>query len=91
MIGLLHIVAIDATVCLIPRRVTLNDITIPLADTYSEVLTELVKVIINKEQTSFDQARMRYEDVDKIITDIVQNLALTEMNDELVVVSGALD
>lgn len=85
------IVAIDATVYLIPRRVTLNDVTIPLADAYSEALTELVKVIINKEQTSFDQARMRYEDVDKIITDIVQNLALTEMNDELIVVSGALD
>ena len=76
---------------MIPRRVTLNDVTIPLADAYSEALTELVKVIINKEQTSFDQARMRYEDVDKIITDIVQNLALTEMNDELIVVSGALD
>ena len=85
------LVAIDATIYLIPRRVRRTDVSIPLADAYSEALTELVKVIINKEQTSFDQARMRYEDYDKLITDIVQNMALIEMGDEIVVVGGALD
>lgn len=84
------LVAIDAVIYVIPRRVTKNDVTIPIADAYSEALTELVKIIINKEQTSFDQARMRYEDLDKIISDIVQNIALVEMNDELVVIGGAL-
>lgn len=84
------LVAIDAMIYLIPRRVRANDITLPIADAYSELLTELVKVIINKEQTSFDQARMRYEDYDKQITDVVQQIALTEMNDEMVLVAGGL-
>lgn len=84
------LVAIDATIYLIPERVRKGDDTVPIADAYSEALTELVKAIINKEQTSFDQSRMRYEDYDKHITDIVQQIALTEMNDELIVINGAL-
>lgn len=84
------LLAIDAVVYIIPRRVRKDDLTLPIADSYSELLTELVKMIINKEQTSFDQARMRYEDYDKLITDVVQQIAITEMNDELVVINGAL-
>ena len=85
------LVAVDAMVYLIPRRVTKADKSLPIADAFSEALTELVKIIINKEQTSFDQARMRYEDYDRLITDIVQNIAMTEMNDELLIVSGGLN
>lgn len=85
------IYGINASVYLIPQRITQEDETIPLADAFTEPLKELVKIIINKEQTSFDQARMRYEDYDKIVTDMAQLLALREMNDEPVFVTGALD
>ena len=76
---------------IIPRRLTLSDKTIPLADAYSELLTEMIKIIINKEQTSFDQARMRYEDFDALIVDVVQRMALIEMGDKILVVNGGLD
>lgn len=84
------ILAVDATIYIIPRRIRANDLTLPIGDAYSELLAELVKIVINKEQTSFDQARMRYEDYDKMITDVVQQIALTEMNDELTLVVGGL-
>lgn len=85
------IYAVNASVYLIPQRITLEDETIPLGEEFTEPLKELVKIIINKEQTSFDQARMRYEDYDKVITDLAQLIALREMNDEVLVVNGALD
>jgi hypothetical protein len=85
------LLAVEGMFYISPRRLTLDDITIPLGDSYSEALKELIMVIINKEQTSFDQARMRYEDVDKVITDIVQSLALQHMNDEPLIVKGGLD
>ena len=85
------IYAVNASVYLIPQRITLEDETIPLGEEFTEPLKELVKIIINKEQTSFDQARMRYEDYDKVITDLAQLIALREMNDEILIVNGALD
>jgi len=85
------IYAVNASVYLIPQRVTLEDETIPLGEEFTEPLKELVKIVINKEQTSFDQARMRYEDYDKVITDLAQLIALREMNDEVLIVNGALD
>ena len=85
------LVAVDAVLYIIPRRLTLSDKTIPLADAYSELLTEMIKIIINKEQTSFDQARMRYEDFDALIVDVVQRMALIEMGDKILVVNGGLD
>lgn len=85
------IYAVNASVYLIPQRITLEDETIPLGEEFTEPLKELVKIIINKEQTSFDQARMRYEDYDKVITDLAQLIALREMNDEVLIVNGALD
>lgn len=84
------LIAIDAMIYLIPGRIRKGDKTLPIADAYSELLTELVKIIINKEQTSFDQARMRYEDYDKQITDVVQQIALVEMGDQMIVINGAL-
>lgn len=84
------IYAVNASVYLIPQRITAEDLTIPIGEEYTEPLKELVKIIINKEQTSFDHARMRYEDYDKVITDLVQLIALREMNDEPIYVTGAL-
>ena len=85
-----NIVAIDSVIYIVPRRVTDEDETIPLGDSYSESLVELVKIIINKEQTSFDQARMRYEDWDVHMENIVQAMALQAMNDEPIFVKGGL-
>jgi hypothetical protein len=87
---LADLVAIEAVIYIVPDRITAEDETIALADGYSEILCELVKIFINKEQTSFDEARSRYEDFDAAIEDAIQNMALVEMNDELIIVKGAL-
>lgn len=85
------LVAVDAMIYIIPQDITTKNETIPLGPAYREALTELVKIIINKEQDSFDQARMRYEDYDKHIRDIIQGMAMRRMEDQLIVVNGGLD
>jgi hypothetical protein len=86
-----ELVAIDAVVYYIPRRITKDDENLPFGYAFSEPIAELVKIIINKEQTDFSNARARYEDYDKAITDIAQKLALISMNDEMVYVGSLAD
>ena len=86
------LVGINALIYIVPQDVTPKNKTIPLARAYRTALTELVKIIINKEQDSFDQARMRYEDYDKHIRDIIQGMALTRMDNEaILLVNGGLE
>ena len=53
-----------------------------------EAVCELVKVVINKEQTDFSSANARMQDYDKMVVDIANKLALQAMNDEPVFING---
>lgn len=86
-----QLTAIEAVFYIIPRTITPDDIYIPISPSFIEAVAELVKIIINKEQTDFNVARSRYEDLDKHISDIAQKLAMQEMNDEPVFVNGFAD
>lgn len=85
-----RLVAIDAVFYIIPRYLTADDEMAPFSSSYAETFAELMKIVINKEQTDFANANSRYQDVDKQITDIANKLALQAMNGEPVFVSGAV-
>ena len=85
-----RLVAIDAVFYIIPRYLTPEDETAPFSSSYAETFAELMKIVINKEQTDFANANARYQDVDKQVTDIANKLALQAMNGEMVHVAGAL-
>lgn len=85
------LIAVDGMFYIVPQDITTQNEAVPLGPAYREALTELVKIIINKEQDSFDQARMRYEDYDKHMRDIIQGMALRRMQDQMIIVSGGLD
>lgn len=93
-----RLVAIDAVFYIIPEYITSTmwkeakadhgDYYIPMSPSFAEALMELVKVIINKEQTDFSVASVRLQDYDKLVVDIANKLALQAMNDEPVFVNG---
>lgn len=85
-----RLVAIDAVFYIIPRYLTRLDETAPFSSSYAETFAELMKIVINKEQTDFANANSRYQDVDKQVTDIANKLALQAMNNEPVYVAGGL-
>lgn len=85
-----RIIAIDAVFYIIPRYLTAEDQRAPFSSSYAEAFAELMKIVINKEQTDFANANARYQDYDKLITDITNKLALQAMNDEMVTVKGGL-
>lgn len=86
-----RLVAIDAVFYIIPRYLTADDDMAPFSSSYAEAFAELMKIVINKEQTDFANANARYQDYDKQISDIANKLALQAMNGEPVFVSGGLD
>lgn len=86
-----RLVAIDAMFYIIPAYLTSEDKYIPVSSSFAEAITELVKVIINKEQTDFSTANARMQDYDKLVVDIANKLALQAMNDEPVFVNGFSD
>lgn len=86
-----RLVAIDAMFYIIPKYLTKEDAFIPISSSFAEAVTELVKVIINKEQTDFSSANSRLQDYDKMVVDIANKLALQAMNDEPVFVNGFAD
>lgn len=86
-----RLVAIDAMFYIIPKYLTADDTVIPVSSSFAEAITELVKVIINKEQTDFSSAGSRMQDYDKLVVDIANKLALQAMNDEPVFVNGFED
>ena len=93
-----RLVAIDAVFYIIPEYVTKSawakakreagDYYLPISQSFAEAVMELVKVIINKEQTDFATANSRLQDYDKMVVDIANKLALQAMNDEPVFVNG---
>ena len=64
---------------------------LPISSSFAEAVAELVKVVINKEQTDFSSASARMQDYDKMVVDIANKLALQAMNDEPVFVNGWAD
>lgn len=91
-----RLVGIDAMFYIIPAYIPksrLEDETacIPVSSSFAEAITELVKAIINKEQTDFSSANARFQDYDKLVVDIANKLALQAMNDEPVFVNGFAD
>jgi len=86
-----RLVGIDAMFYIIPRYLTSEDTLAPISPSYMEAVCELVKVIINKEQTDFSSANARMQDYDKMVVDIANKLALQAMNDEPVFVNGWVD
>lgn len=91
-----RLVAIDAMFYIIPAYIpkkALEDesFTLPVSSSFAEAITELVKVVINKEQTDFSSANARLQDYDKLVVDIANKLALQAMNDEPVFVNGWTD
>ena len=83
-----RLVGIDAMFYIIPKYLTSDDTVIPVSSSFAEAITELVKVVINKEQTDFSSANSRYQDYDKLVVDIANKLAMQAMNDEPVFVNG---
>lgn len=88
--------ALDAMFYICPEYITsdrLNDpnYRIPISPSYAEAICEIVKVIINKEETDFSAANARLQDYDKYVVDIANKLALQEMNDEPVFIRGFAD
>lgn len=88
--------AIDAMFYIIPDYIpksALDDpnYRIPISSSFTEAICELVKVIINKEQTDFSAANARLQDYDKLVVDIANKLALQAMNDEPVFIRGFAD
>lgn len=93
-----RLVAIDAMFYIIPEYVTttawenakrrFGDYYLPISQSFAEAVMELVKVIINKEQTDFSSANARLQDYDKLVVDIANKLALQAMNDEPVFING---
>jgi hypothetical protein len=86
-----RLVGIDAMFYIIPRYLTKDDTMVPISPSFMEAVCELVKVIINKEQTDFSSANARMQDYDKMVVDIANKLALQAMNDEPVFVNGWVD
>lgn len=95
-----RLVAIDAMFYIIPKYITQEEVDeaggaanyyLPISQSFSEAVVELVKVIINKEQTDFSSANARLQDYDKMVVDIANKLALQAMNDEPVFVNGWAD
>ena len=86
-----RLVGIDAMFYIIPRYLTKDDTMAPISPSFMEAVCELVKVIINKEQTDFSSANARMQDYDKMVVDIANKLALQAMNDEPVFVNGWVD
>ena len=86
-----RLIAIDAMFYIIPKYLTKEDKYVPVSSSFAEAIAELVKIIINKEQTDFSAANSRYQDLDKLIVDIANKLALQAMGDEPVVVKGFAD
>lgn len=86
-----RLIAIDAMFYIIPKYLTSDDTYIPVSSSFAEAITELVKIIINKEQTDFSSANSRLQDYDKMVVDIANKLALQAMNDEPVFVNGFAD
>lgn len=96
-----RLVGIDALFYIIPEYVTstaweeakrkYGDYYLPVSSSFAEAIMELVKVIINKEQTDFSTANSRLQDYDKLVVDIANKLALQAMNDEPVFVNGYED
>lgn len=92
-----RLVALDAMFYIIPEYISsesLNDASnyyLPVSQSFAEAITELVKIVINKEQTDFSSANARYQDYDKLVTDISNKLALQAMNDEPVFLNGFAD
>lgn len=85
-----RLVAIDAVFYIIPRYLTAADTVAPFSSSYAETFAELMKIVINKEQTDFANANARFQDVDKQISDIANKLALQAMAGEPVFVAGGL-
>lgn len=83
-----RLIGVDAMFYIIPRYLTKEDKMAPISPSFMEVLCEMVKVVINKEQTDFSTANARMQDYDKMVTDIANKLALQAMNDEPIFVSG---
>ena len=86
-----RLVGIDAMFYIVPRYLTKDDTMAPISPSFMEAVCELVKVIINKEQTDFSSANARMQDYDKMVVDIANKLALQAMNDEPVFVNGWVD
>ena len=85
---------------IIPAYITKKDVEdaggadqyyLPISSSFAEAVAELVKVVINKEQTDFSSASARLQDYDKMVVDIANKLALQAMNDEPVFVNGFAD
>lgn len=91
-----RLVGIDAMFYIIPAYIPKDALEdpnycIPISSSFAEAVCELVKVIINKEQTDFSAANARLQDYDKMVVDIANKLALQAMNDEPVFVRGFSD
>ena len=95
-----RLVGIDAMFYIIPAYISKSDVEkaggadkyyLPISSSFAEAVAELVKVIINKEQTDFSSANSRLQDYDKMVVDIANKLALQAMNDEPVWVHGFAD
>ena len=95
-----RLAAIDAMFYIIPAYISADDVAeaggaskyyLPVSSSFAEAIIELVKVIINKEQTDFSSANARLQDYDKMVVDIANKLALQAMNDEPVFLNGFAD
>ena len=86
-----RLVGIDAMFYIIPRYLTKDDTLAPISPSFMEAVCELVKIIINEEQTDFSTASSRYQNYDKMVVDIANKLALQAMNDEPIFVNGWVD
>ena len=95
-----RLVAIDAMFYFIPAYIKASDVEeaggadsyyLPISSSFAEAICELVKVIINKEQTDFSTANARLQDYDKMVVDIANKLAMQAMNDEPVFIQGFAD
>lgn len=96
-----RLVAIDAVFYIVPEYISKTkweeakkehgDYYLPISQSFVEPVMELVKIIINKEQTDFSSANSRLQDYDKMVVDIANKLALQAMNDEPVFVNGFED
>ena len=95
-----RLVGIDAMFYIIPAYISQDEVDaaggpskyyLPISSSFAEAVAELMKVIINKEQTDFSSASARLQDYDKMVVDIANKLALQAMNDEPVFVHGFAD
>lgn len=95
-----RLVAIDAMFYIIPKYITRKEVEdaggpenyyLPISQSFAEIVIELVKIIINREQTDFSAANTRLTDFDKLVVDIANKMAMQAMNDEIVIVSGFAD